>query len=295
MSMLHLLSGIFDLLSTLLVPDVLAGPIETGASGTVGGLLPNPGNDFNTIVSTFVVNMRPLVFVSAVFVITLAGFRMVITDEEESFNKAKRIISAAITGVMLSFLVEPFIDAFYGDGNVFGGIGIGAIPQGNASTGASILSEEALGVIDWVLTIVAVLAVFIIIIGGVKAMASAGSDEGVTQLRRTVFSVIGGILLIVFRVAINETLGLPEDSGLPSGTAGPGPIIGAGITILNYLLGFLFIVALAMVTYAGIQMVLNFGQEEQFTKARGLVFRVGIGLVVIAVSLVIINLVVSVG
>ncbi|MBI3332249.1 hypothetical protein HYZ99_04845 [Candidatus Peregrinibacteria bacterium] len=291
MSFLSLFLG---LLAAILVPDAFAGPIETGAAGTVGGLLPNPGNNFNTIVSTFVVNFRPLVFIVAVFVITLSGFRMIITEEEESFNKAKRIISASVTGVMLSYLVEPFIDAFYGDGNVFGAIGIGAVPRGNAAAGASVLSEEALGVIEWALTIVGVLAVFIIIISGLKAIANAGSEEGITQLRRTVFTVISGILLIVFRIAINDTLGLPEASGAP-GAPGPGPLIGAAIQILNFILGFLLIVAIAMIIYAGFQMILNFGQEDQYTKAKGLAFRVGIGLVVIAVSLVIINLVISVG
>lgn len=292
MILLQILAGIGHMILES-VPDTYAQTVDSAAAA-VGSTFGFQATSFLGIITAVVRSIRPLIFVGGIFIITLSGFRMVITEEEESFNKAQRIISATVTGIMLAFLVEPFVDAFYGDGSIWGVIGIGTVPQGNAAAGAAVLSAEILGLIDWFLTLVAIVAVFIIIISGVKAMSQAGSEEGLTQLRRTVFSVISGILLIAFRVAINQTLGLPTISGA-TGTADAAPAIAAVIRLLNYLLGFIAIVGLAMLTYAGMQMILNFGDEEMFKKARGLAFRVGIGILVIAISLALINIVVSVG
>ena len=290
---LSFLAGVVELFISSL-PAALAGPFDTAQQ--VGSSLPNPGNSYGQIVRTAVVNLRPLVFMGGIFVITLAGFRMVTTEEEESFTKAKRTISATIAGIMLAFLVEPFIDAFYGDGSVFGSIGVGSVPQSfeGARVGATFLSGEVLGIVNWVLTIVGVLAVLMIIVSGLKAVASSGSEEGLSQLRRTVFSVVAGLLLTGARVAINATFGLPVVSGLPT-EGGPGAAITAIINILNFILSFMGIVALAMLVYAGMQMILNFGNEDIYGKAKGLAIRVGIGFVVIAVSLVVINIVISAG
>lgn len=294
-----------ELLQNAIPTAVAALPGTIGNAVTdVGSDLPTPGilsePTFGSIVTAAMTNLRPLVYIGGIFVITLSGFRMITTEEEETFNKTKRIISATIAGIMLAFLVEPFVDAFYGGRlsgitgiNIFGGIGL--VPQpGNAIIGARIISGEVLGVINWALTIVAVLAVFMIIISGLKAIASAGSEEGLTQLRRTVFSVVSGLLLIVFRFAINATLGLPAVAGRP-GTPGPAPAIAAVINILNYILGFMGIVALAMLIFAGMQMILNLGSEEIYGKAKGLAVRVGIGFIVIMASWAVINIVIAAG
>ncbi len=258
------------------------------------------GCGFVQIVSAFVENTRPLVFIGAVFLITVAGFRMVITEEEESFGKAKRVISASITGVILSYLVGPFTNAFYGGfgtgifGSIFGGIGIGSVPIANLGAGASVLSTEIAGFIHWALVILGFLTVFMIIVSGFKAMMKSGSEEGLEHLRKTVFYVIGGVLLILSAAAINRTLGLSGDGNavLP-GSPSIGPVAGAIVTILNFILGFMALIAVAVIVFAGFQMILNFGNEETFGKAKGLIIRVCIGLVVIGISWALINFVMS--
>src|SRR3989344_8540576 len=173
----------------------------TGANVCQGSI----GCGFVNIIASFVANARPLVFIGAFFLIVVSGVRMIITEEEESFGKAKRIISASLTGVMLSYLVEPIVNAFYG------GIGvgdIGSIPSGDMAAGASVLYVQIAGIINWALVIVGTLTVFMIIISGFKAMAKAGSEEGIEQLRRTVFYVVAGIILIVFAEVLNLTFGL---------------------------------------------------------------------------------------
>ena len=267
----------------------------SGGPGCVGN-----GCAIVNVVGAFIANARPLVFIGAVFVITIAGFRMVTTEEEESFSKSKRIISAALTGVVLSYLIVPFVNAFYGGlgtgfaGGIFGGIyGIGAVPQGNIILGASVLYPEALGLINWALVIIGTLAVFMIIISGLKAMTKAGSEEGVEEIRRTVLYVAAGLLLIIFREAINFTFGLSSTQPNVPGAPNISPAASAVVTVVNFILGFAALVAVVMIVYAGLLMVMNLGNEEQFTKAKGLIVRVGIGLMVIAVSFTLVNFVIA--
>lgn len=268
----------------------------SGGPGCAGG----KGCNIVNIVGAFIANARPLVGIGAVFVITIAGFRMVTTEEEESFSKSKRIISAALTGVVLSYLIVPFVNAFYGGlgagnaGTIFGGIyGIGSVPQGNIILGASVLFPEVLGIIDWALVIIGTLAVLMIIISGIKAMTKAGSEEGIEEIRRTVLYVAAGLLLIIFRGAINLTLGLSTTQPVVPGATGIAPVAIAVVKIVNFILGFAALMAVIMIVYAGLLMVMNLGNEEQFTKAKGLIIRVGIGLMVIGVSFTLVNFVIA--
>lgn len=293
----------------ILMPMTAAAATIRGTVTKVGAWLPGgiaggPGCtgamacEFVDIVGTFMQNARPLVFIGAVFVITIAGFRMVTTEEEESFTKSKRIISAALTGVVLSYLVEPLVNAFYGGltgelGGIFGGIGIGAIPQGNVEAGAAVLYPEIIGLINWSLVIIGTLAVFMIIISGLKAMTKAGGEEGIETMRRTVLYVIGGVLIILFRFAINATFGLPTTAPADPGTPTMAPVLAAVVKIVNFVLSFAAIVAVAVIVYAGLMMILNLGNEDQYTKAKTLIYRVLIGLVVIIVSLAVVNFVIA--
>lgn len=296
-------------LAAILVPVEASAQTISDTVQSVGGILTGwvstsiacvgPGCGFVQIVTAFVENTRPLVFIGAVFLITVAGFRMVITEEEESFGKAKRVISASITGVILSYLVEPFTNAFYGGlgtgifGGIFGGIGIGTVPEGNLLTGATILDNEISGFIRWALVIIGFLTVFMIIVSGFKAMMKSGSEEGLEQLRKTVFYVVGGVLLIISAGVINNTLGLSAEDPAEPGSPSIGPIAGALVTILNFVLSFMALIAVAVIIFAGFQMILNLGNEEVFGKAKSLIIRVCIGLVVIGVSWTLINFVMS--
>jgi lysylphosphatidylglycerol synthetase-like protein (DUF2156 family) len=275
---------------------------------SVGGLLPPlfTGPNFCTfgggacgfvdMAINVTIRLRPLIIIAAVFVITIAGFRLVITETEETLSKAKQIIGATLAGVILSYLVEPFVDAFYGGllggtlGGVFGGEA-GSVPRGEMLLGAMILSTEVSGVIRWFLVITATLAVLMIVIAGLQAVGKSASEEGVSQLRRTVFYVIAGILILVFSQAITQTFGLTGVT-LP-GAPTIGPAASAVITVVSFVLGFLALVAVAVIVYAGFLMVANLGNEEQFGRAKSLLIRVAIGLFVIIVSLALVNFVIG--
>jgi type IV secretory pathway VirB2 component (pilin) len=155
-------------------------------------------------------------------------------------------------------------------------------------TTASYLGAEIRGVFEWVEVPLATIAVLMIIVSGLRAVTSWGSDDGLRQLRRTVFAVVIGFTIIAFKYAFSAAILI--DPGTPeSGT--PTPIMDAIVRMVNGALSYMALIAVVMVIVAGIMMILNIGNDEQYSRARNLIIRVAIGLLVIIASWAVVNMV----
>lgn len=231
--------------------------------------------------------LQPLVTVLATFFLVLYGFTLVNSQEEEKLQKAKKMIGASIAALMLLYLPYHFVTAFYGFG---AGAGL-AITDPWAS--AAIITTEVAGIVSWFETLVAVLAVTIIIVSGILAVTSYGREEGVAQFKHTVSAVVFGIFLIVIKQVVLLTLGLQAGPALPGA---PSIVFALAkiVQVVSGLLGFAGLLAVAIIIYAGILMALNFGNEEQYSKAKGIIFRAAIGLLAIGASLAVIRFVMTI-
>lgn len=238
-----------------------------------------------TVLGFAIMNaFTPLIGIIATFIIIRAGFVLVYRGSDEELAKAKRSIASALTAIMLIFLAPRLTDIFYG-GIRFGGPGTALVdPQGHSG----ILSAEIIGFLNWLTVLVAVGAVTVIILSGLRAIATFGDEQGMAQLKRTVFGVIAGIFILLFSQAILQTFGLL--GGIPT----PFPIIIRAVQIINGLLVIMTIIAVAVVVYAGLLMILNVGNEEKFGAAKNLIFRALIGLAVILVSLLLVGLILTI-
>lgn len=67
------------------------------------------------------------------------------------------------------------------------------------------------------------------------------------------------------------------------------------ISVVNYLLGFLGLVAVLFIIYAGFTMVTSQGDEEAVTNARKMIIYAIIGIIIIFLSFTIVNFVASFG
>lgn len=291
------------LMSILLPTGAMAQSIGQTVASVGGALMIFPTNSplcppvtpgsawgFVGIACNVMVKLRPVLASAAVLFIIIGGIRMIVTQDDDGMAKAKTIISASIVGMILSFLIVPFINAFYGGLDAGGStIPVGTVAQGNMLQGASVFTDEVLGIINWGFTFVAVIAVLMIIVSGFRALMKSGSEEGITELRRTVVSVIFGILLLVFHGVLNEVFGLQP--GVDPSTVGVDAARGLPkiVGIVNFLLGFVSLIAVAVVIFAGIQMVLNFGKSENVEKAKGLLLRAILGLVIMLMSYALVN------
>lgn len=279
---------------------VAGGPLDAGV-----GPLAVAGGDCNgaecllKIVYQVWLWLKSLFTVIATFLIVRYGFTLINSQEEEKLRKAKQMIGASIAAIMLLYLPEKLVPAFYGGYKVGGeliktGADGAGLAIGAPATSAGIVTGELAGIILWLETIVAVLAVTIIIVSGILAVTSYGKEEGGTQFKHTVGAVIFGVFLIVMKQVILQTFGLQVTAvapGAPTITVALQKIV----RVVSSLLGFAGLLCAAVIIYAGILMALNFGNEEQYSQAKGIIVRAGIGLVAIIASLAVIQFVMTIG
>lgn len=280
----------FLLWASLLVPAaaMAQGALEQ-AVNSIGSALPSlepsgicTGNGacgFVDIAHGIVVRVRPVLTGIGVLVIVIFGYRMMIAQEDDAVTKSRTILTATITGLVMAYLIDPFIAAFYGQA--------GEVPQGAMVEGAAVLARELNGIVNWALILVAGLAITMIALSAAKALAQGTSEEGVGNMRKTVFSVIFGIVLIVIRFVISD--------GFVQSTGNPAPLLASLLRPVSFLMGFLALVAVIIVVYAGFLYVLSLGKEEQATKAKSLLLRAATGAVVIIISLALVNFVILPG
>jgi hypothetical protein len=272
---MHLFSLLF---TALLAPLAYADyGLITESVEQVGQNLTDCGTscDPTSMAIEAVATVRPVLASVAVAVLMIAGIRMVTSQEDDRVDQLKKLMTAAISGIVMSFLILPFIQAFYGT--------TGEVVRGDMEIGVEILETEIGGLINWALTIAATVALLMIFLTIVKALSkmAKGSDEGIGEIRNTLFSVMSGLIILVLKYTLSFYF--------VSNTHSPIPILGNLIIFISYLLGFLGLLAVIVVVYAGILCLVSFGNEEALTKAKGILGRAALGAVILLSSLAIVN------
>lgn len=305
--MLHILLSIIH--STLQVHAASPLPVDPASTGViqVAGAM----QKYTIMSGGFAVNdlaefaMRQawmLVGIVALYNVVRAGIRMINSEEEDKLSKARRTIVTSIAAVAGVFLVPRLVIAIY-TGNTAGGftcpttttwggaVGIFGCVNTGVTAGAAVFGEEIQGVIGWVQALVAPIAIAMLVVTGIQAIASFGKDDAQEKMRRAVFAVAGGIMILIVEQSIKLALGLPATgTGLP-GTPSTGPIINRAIVIVNKFTLYLALVGVFVIIATGILYITSRGNEDQASKARELLVRVIIGTAVIFVSYALISVV----
>jgi hypothetical protein len=258
-------SSLLDGFLSLVVPAALA-QIPSAVVNSVGSSLPVIGGTFDDIVYQVIGGLMKLIGPAAYVVIAVTGLRMVIGQEDDARQKAKTILNVCIAGIILLQLIEPIMSAFFGGGNVV---------LNSPDAGVAVLSAQVLNIISWALGIAAVLAVTMIIISAVRAIATSGSEEGIANIRKTVFSAIAGLIILGLRTTIVLSFAV---------TGSPDPLVVQIAAVIQFVLKYVLICAIGVLIYGGLQILTSGGREEAVTKARELIVRSLIGVVIILLS-----------
>lgn len=276
----------------------LVAPLATSAfnpwmivEGTFPGLreCPAGGCEPINVVYHVVGQLRPFITLIAGLIILIQGMRMVISQEDDYTDKVKTTITACLAGIVTMYLIPTFIDTFYGNG--------GSVwNNGQMVGGASAAAREVTGLINWALTIVAIVAIAMIVVTGVKAIAQSGSEDGLAQMRKAIIAIGSGIIILILRRSLNYALGLtPPDEGVTDPNPVPQAIvfIDTGFRVLKFFLGFIGLIALLVVIYAGVRLVISLGNEDAMKDAKGLLTRALMGFFVIIISLALVTFVIQ--
>jgi hypothetical protein len=202
------------LLASVLGP--LAHPLlATVADGinSVGGSVPGlaMGATPSSVLAQMAVEIRAIFTVVAAIIICIAGYRMIIGQEDDAVEKAKTTINLAVVGIALAWLAPSFVMAFFGTS--------GEVIRNSAASGASVLSTQIYYLISLVIGVAAPLAVLAIVISAAQALAK-GTDDGITTMRRAILAASAGIILLLAREVLGYTF---SGQGTGMGNINPSP------------------------------------------------------------------------
>jgi len=252
--------------------DFLSAIDQVGSSLSLLG-----GTEAGSIAAFLADLFVPIINTIAIAAVVISGFAMALSQSEEQATTARRTIIGSVSAIILVNLAAPIRNALLGSSG-----GITGVSGGGINFDDDGLYDEIIGIADWLASAAATIAVLMIIISGIRAVINWGSDEGVAQIRRTVIAVIAGFTIIVLRLVIAEPI-------VETGEAGD--VIDVIVDAMNNVVGFLGLLAVIVIVIAGIMMVVNIGNEDQYSRAKSLIMRVLIGLLVIFASAGIVNLV----
>lgn len=275
---------------TSIVDSIVAGTPLSATLGLSGGIGVNCANNAGAgacaLAGLFVYIVqrgRFLIGAIAFIIVVVAGFRLIISQSDEALTTARRTISATVIGLFAIFLAEQFVDALYGGFTQPAATGPLSPP-----IGGEIFSLEMLGVLRWIETLVAIVAVGMIIVQATSVLLSFGAEDTTRKAYRAVFSTVLGLLLIVFSRSIAAIFGYVDIGSLP-GAPRAGIFIVEIFGLVRLLLTFVVIVVIAVIVYSGFLMIVNFGNDELASRGKTIIINALIGLVLIAVSFSIIN------
>lgn len=109
-----------------------------------------------------------------------------------------------------------------------------------------------------------------------------------------VFALMIGMLSLFNLVAFAALTATPIKS-VTDATGGESTLSGLILTIVDYFLGFLGLLAVIMVVYGGVTYVSSAGNDEAVGKAKKIIMYALIGIVVILLSFVVVKAVLGSG
>jgi TRAP-type C4-dicarboxylate transport system permease small subunit len=147
----------------------------------------------------------------------------------------------------------------------------------------------AMAVVDDLLRLAGLIAVAIVIWGGIKLMTSSGNPQNVKQARETLLNAAIGIAIAA--IAINVVNYLGNQLGSTAGSSNGLPMIATNANlvtdILNIVFGIIGAICVIMVVLGGYKYVLSRGEPQQTASAKNTILFALIGMTVstIAVAL----------
>jgi hypothetical protein len=264
------------LLSASLSTDITAQLFgRDGGTVVAGSLAGLSFGSFGGIAEALAVSALPFVNAIAVLVIVIAGILAIVAQDESRISNARKVVAMSLVGIILTNLAAAFalgyMQAFNFDG--------GADPVG----GAQNIGFQIFGVIAFLETPAAIVAIITIIAYGIKALVDYNGEQGLGAFKKAVLSVLMGIVLMTIKFYVADAITLGDPFG----------IINPAIRILLTVLGFVAFIGVVVIAIAGIIMIVNIGDESRYEKAKKVIISVIAGLVLMAIVFGLIGIIID--
>lgn len=139
-----------------------------------------------------------IVILSLVFIVIGAVLYITSAGNDKQMTMAKGAITASMIGLAIGLAAPSFLKEI---GTV---LGWGAVDS-SAVAGARTLSQIARSVLDFLLSIVGVLAIIMLVVGGIMYLTAAGNEDQIDSGKKIVkYSIIGIAVALAALVIVSQ-------------------------------------------------------------------------------------------
>jgi hypothetical protein len=227
------------------------------------------------VVRSVTVVIRNLIGGLAIIWIIISGIRMVLAGGEESvISEQRKSITYALIGLILILLIERLIDIIYGPA--------GVVRTELTAEATAAFSVEVYSLISYIKAIIGTVAILMIVVSGIRTIFAYGEEEEITKQRRAVLWIgVGLILLFVNQAIIQQIFVMPVQTHDQISSSNVTEIINKFGQVMEFILGFVGLVALGTLIYGAGMMLTNYGNDEMVQKSKKIIKNAIIGIIVI--------------
>ncbi len=139
-----------------------------------------------------------IVILALVFIVIGAVLYITSAGNDKQMTLAKGAITASMIGLAIGIAAPTFLKEI---GTVLGWSGVNS----GAVAGATTLSQIARNVLDFLLSIVGVLAIIMLVIGGIMYLTAAGDEDRIDTGKKIVtYSIIGIAVALASLVIVSQ-------------------------------------------------------------------------------------------
>ncbi len=237
-------------------------------------------SQINSISLSIANGLRNVAGALAALWIVLAGIRMIFAQgDENTITEQKKAILWGVIGLVFILIFGRMIDVIYG-------------PAGQIRTSLTPdqgFSDEIFGIVAFIKAVIGSIAIFFIVLSGIRTIAAQGEEDQVTNQRKSIIWIgVGLILLAIDQVIVDNVFVLPTQSNDQIQSGNVVNIINTFGNVLRFLLGFVGLATLGILVYGAATMVMNYGNDEQVQKSKTIIRNAIIGILVILSAYVIV-------
>ncbi|MBU0705942.1 pilin [Patescibacteria group bacterium] len=269
--------------------------IETALTGTTGlsaddislitdsvQILSATGeSQLNQVTRAVANTIKNLIAGLAVIWIIYAGARMVFAQgDENTITEQKRSIIYAVIGLASILLIDRGINYLYGPAGV----------TRTTLTPDQGFTNEVYGIVNFIEAIIGVIAILFIIVSGVRTLFATGEEDVLTKQKKSLLWVgVGLILIAIDKIIIQNIFIIPsQEQSDQIRTSNITSVINTIGGVIQFILGFVGLIAFGVLIYGAATMIMNFGNDEMVEKSKKIIRNAIIGIVVIISAYVIV-------
>ncbi|QQR54921.1 hypothetical protein IPG41_07145 [Candidatus Peregrinibacteria bacterium] len=251
--------------------------VQEGAEGIT---LPNFSEDAEEGADIIVLTIRRfldffklIVAPFAVLFAVIMGVRMVSAgqENEEVAGQAKNFIRYALEGLIIIFMSDSIVNVMFGaEGEVF------REGQAGVQEFATRSSNLFKGIYTLVQTVIASIAVFVLVMAGMRYVVGSTSDDQIGKAKNQIKWAFVGLFVIGISEFVVKDI-LFENYGQTLGIESAKELF---VDLTNFVSGTLGTLAFVMLIYAGFLYLTASQNEDNAAKAKKIIFAALIGIVI---------------